>query len=239
MDFTGNSHLNVQQPKPDNSPRITQDLSEILANVDVQSLQSNSSIKVNVNVAPGNTSSMSVSGPEHTLKNNLDIKMQGDVLKIGTTGSFATTQANSIEVNVCLPQLNSIKSMGSGDIVGEINQDDIKLSLQGSGDFNLKGQVNSLQANLAGSGDMKLESLLCKNAVVLLQGSGDVSVQPSQSINATLQGVGDINIYGNPVEQKQRIQGMGDINKKPATLGAKMQNTRTDSCTIKDNKPHI
>ena len=64
----------------------------------------------------------------------------------------------------------------------------------------------------SGSGDIISAELISKSATITINGSGDAEVFASDSINAKINGAGNIEYFGNPENVDSIINGSGDIN---------------------------
>ena len=101
-------------------------------------------------------------------------------------------------VYVTVPTLQSIKLIGSGDIIvkGKVISDDkLNVVLSGSGDIEFsKVDVKFANFSLAGSGDIAVGNIKSKQAKVSLAGSGDIKVDgiASDGAQIILAGSGDI-----------------------------------------------
>lgn len=139
-------------------------------------------------------------------------EVENEVLNVWFDGCLSTN--NPIKVAATMPRsITSCRSNGSGrsELRG-INSVTLRLNLNGSGKIISKGRVDSLYAELNGSGDIKAQKLSARDAIVSLNGSGDIHVCAHSSISASLSGSGDIEVDGNPMKRETRIIGSGDIN---------------------------
>ena len=139
-----------------------------------------------------------------------------------------------ILIYVSIKNINSVKISGSGDITFKdgIHSDNLQLSISGSGDMEGKLDAKDLDCNISGSGDMKLigraenlkvrvvgsgdftgKNLITQNSTVHLSGSGDVEINANDSINASLNGSGDIHYTGEAKNITKSKSGSGDISK--------------------------
>jgi len=159
-------------------------------------------------------------------------KVEGNVLRIFSNGSFSTQKP--INLKVKLAKLNGVSSDSSGDILigkwktdkldlsvlssgsikaSEVNADKIKLLIEGAGDIGLAGHTQNLQVKLEGSGTIDANKLIANTAVASIEGSGDINLNVTNTLNASISGSGTISYFGNP-KLTSSIEGAGDIVKR-------------------------
>ncbi|HRQ51602.1 MAG TPA: head GIN domain-containing protein, partial [Agriterribacter sp.] len=137
-----------------------------------------------------------------------------------------------VTVTVALPELEEAGITGSGDITGETKftgNDEIELEITGSGSMRLNVDAPAIEAKITGSGDMYLSGntrdikcsstgsgkidageLKSENAVVKTMGSGNIHVFASVTVNATINGSGDITYKGGGAVSS-KIHGSGSV----------------------------
>ncbi len=102
---------------------------------------------------------------------------------------------------------------GSGDIVLDIEADDVKATMSGSGDITLSGTATDFYAQVSGSGDIKAYGLTSEYVEAQVSGSADVKVTANQTLKARVSGSGDVHYRGNPKKVDSKTSGSGDITK--------------------------
>lgn len=130
-----------------------------------------------------------------------------DVTGISLTGSGDVSFKGGINANSLRIQLT-----GSGDLGGRINAKYLEGSVTGSGDVKLSGHADDQKVNVTGSGDYTAGDLSTINTMVSVGGSGDASVNASESLKASVTGSGDIHYSGHPKNVAKSKTGSGDIN---------------------------
>jgi hypothetical protein len=129
-----------------------------------------------------------------------------DIDNVSLAGSGDLTNTDTIKATDL-----KVLLAGSGDIVLNIETNNVKGSLAGSGDLTLKGNTNNLEANVAGSGDFHGFNLQANNTEVSVAGSGDAKVVSNESLKARVSGSGDIEYKGNPKTEDSKVAGSGSI----------------------------
>ena len=107
----------------------------------------------------------------------------------------------------------SLSVTGSGDLILDIEADEIKGHVTGSGDVVLTGRTNELDCGVTGSGDFDAFKLRATVVDAQVSGSGDVMVYAEKELNARVSGSGDIEYKGSPSKQNFKTSGSGDISK--------------------------
>lgn len=186
-----------------------------------------------VTLIEGSEGKITLKGEENLLE-YVVIETNGDELKIKTEKGFSLqpSRGNKIEITIPVKAISSVSLAGSGDIISSFtlksNQfkmslagsGDIKLaidaknvtaSLAGSGDINLKGSCSDFEASLAGSGDIHALDLVSQNSKVNVSGSGNISTNCTEFIEARVSGSGDIEYKGKPKKIDTKVAGSGKI----------------------------
>lgn len=161
------------------------------------------------------------------------VKSDGKTLTIKLKKNLYSVSRKGIKVIVPFTELTEVSLNGSGDVeskdnikasnfeVNLVGSGDIKLtvdatsidsSLSGSGDINLSGNATNLNVSMSGSGDFDSLKLSTIHTEASLSGSGDISVNAQKSINAVVNGSGDIEYSGNPEVRNTKVNGSGDID---------------------------
>jgi hypothetical protein len=115
-------------------------------------------------------------------------------------------------VIITTPSLIGLSISGSGDAtLHGLSGKSLAVSISGSGDVRADGQVDSVSLDIDGSGDADLSALEARSASVLINGSGDANVYASSTLQAVINGSGDIRYHGNPGQISKRVNGSGEI----------------------------
>jgi hypothetical protein len=140
---------------------------------------------------------------------------------------------NTIRINISAPEINSFQLNTSGNIyvTNNIEQAGLSLRSYGSGSIFLKnvfvntiyvesnqsglvsatgGTASNLALNTYGSGKIDFVSISSRHASVHTQGSGDVRVNVSDDLDATIDGSGSVYYTGYPFI-RTHISGSGHL----------------------------
>ena len=83
--------------------------------------------------------------------------------------------------------------------------------LPGSGNITVTGAADSVNISLPGSGNIYCDGLKAKSATVTLNGSGNIKVFASQSLDASIRGSGEVRYDGNQAKVNKSVIGSGSI----------------------------
>ncbi len=190
-----------------------------------------------VQITQGSTESVKVEAPSDVMSRVLT-EVNGGVLKIYSkhdNWNWGNWWGNhkKIMVYVTVKDINSINISGSGDVKFRdgINANSLKLNISGSGDMTGVLHVKNLESSISGSGDMRLSgsaqtqsihvvgsgdytahSLTTVDSSVRLSGSGDVELNVSNKLDASVSGSGDVHYSGSPKNVSKSKSGSGDIS---------------------------
>jgi hypothetical protein len=170
---------------------------------------------LDVTVQVGAPASLEVRGDDNLLS-HVKSEVRGSTLHLSSEGSYTSTLGLSAMVTV--PSLVSLRDQGSADVVvSGVAGERLEIDNQGSGDLSLAGRVDALEIDVNGSGDVDAKALSATHARVTINGSSDVDVLAVESLDATINGSGDIRYRGNPGNVKRQVNGSGEI--EPAAGG--------------------
>ena len=149
-------------------------------------------------VGPRNVSLRPTQAIQYTLK----LKTLTD---LGVSGSLHAA-ANEIATESLQAGVS-----GSGKIqIENLEADELSIGISGSGDADLAGTVRRQRIRISGSGGYDGAGLKSGDADVTISGSGSVTLNVSEELNASVSGSGSVRYYGNP-KITQRVSGSGKI----------------------------
>jgi Putative auto-transporter adhesin, head GIN domain len=187
---------------------------------------------MDIELIAGKEGELIVTGEENILP-YLKTEVVGEDLKIYFENKKNYSHKKKLIITVPFDKISTVKSTGSGDIVGksiisgdtftlhiagsgdaniEVNTASLKTEITGSGDVSVKGKSTNVEAIISGSGDIKCNQVISENAVSRISGSGSISIYASKKINAKVSGSGDIKYYGKPEFVEKKVSGSGTIS---------------------------
>ncbi len=171
---------------------------------------------------------------EENLLPYIETYVEGYTLHVGTKDNYWLRPGRKVKIFVSSPDYESIRSYGSGDIIGEskitnssklelgvngsanikmdINAPEINTETNGSGDIFLKGETKSFEGEIHGSGNIKALDLRSNDATIKIYGSGDADVFVDRKLDVHVAGSGDVNYKGN-AQISSSIAGSGRVKK--------------------------
>ena len=97
--------------------------------------------------------------------------------------------------------------------LGDINQENLDLHLNGNGTVSGRGKVDHLNLTIAGPGDADLGGLeVMVDANISILGSGDATLSPHGRVKLFVAGSGDLRLLTKPAELRQTIIGNGEVH---------------------------
>lgn len=184
-------------------------------------------------ISTGKAISVVATGPQERL-DRLDIRVEGDTLKIGHKRGKWNDWGNDddVTIRVTMPVLHGVSMAGSGNLtadngggpafsasiagsgdvrVANINSPTVSLSTAGSGDTVVGGKCTSAKISIAGSGNTDTKALKCTNIEVAISGSGDVDGFATGNALVRISGSGDVKVAGG-AKCQSRTSGSGTVS---------------------------
>ena len=171
---------------------------------------------------------------EENLLPYIETYVEGYTLHVDTKDNYWLRPGRKVKIFVSSPDYESIRSYGSGDIIGEskitnssklelgvngsanikmdIDAPEINTETNGSGDIFLKGETKSFEGEIHGSGNIKALDLRSGDATIKIYGSGDADVFVDGKLDVHVAGSGDVNYKGN-AQISSSIAGSGRVKK--------------------------
>ncbi|WP_370089143.1 head GIN domain-containing protein [Ekhidna sp.] len=102
---------------------------------------------------------------------------------------------------------------GSGNMDLDLNSDEMDLRISGSGSISLNGKANQAEAKISGSGRVKAEDLTVKIFEASISGSGSCYITATEEVSADISGSGSVYYTGNPDRVIGNSSGSGKVRK--------------------------
>ena len=171
---------------------------------------------------------------EENLLPYIETYVEGYTLHVGTKDNYWLRPGRKVKIFVSSPDYESIRSYGSGDIIGEskitnssklelgvngsanikmdIDAPKINTETNGSGDIFLTGETKAFEGEIHGSGDIKALDLRSGDATIKIYGSGNADLSVDGKLDVHVAGSGDVNYRGN-AQVSSSIAGSGRVKK--------------------------
>jgi hypothetical protein len=134
-------------------------------------------------------------------------------LKERLFGDNGDTRGETLDVTLTGMTLQDVALAGRVDMdMGEIHQNELKLSIAGRGTFNASGNADDLSVHIAGSGDYQLGKLAAHTMRVDIAGSGQVEAASPSTAHINIVGSGQVRFAAMPKDISTNIIGSGRIS---------------------------
>jgi hypothetical protein len=115
---------------------------------------------------------------------------------------------------ITVAELRSLELKGSGEAdAGKLDGNALSVALAGSSAVKLAGRADELTIAVSGSAACNAAALTAKRATVSVSGSGEVTVNASEALDAKVSGSGSVHYLGAP-KLTQAVSGSGSITRK-------------------------
>lgn len=139
--------------------------------------------------------------------------VEGGRLRVHSERGMKTKSLPVLRVSV--PDLREIELPGASDFtLAGLRNESLKVGVPGASKFHAEGETGRLEVNLSGAGFVDAEGLRARHVKASCSGAGSISVHASESLDASVSGIGAINYTGNPETVKQNVSGLGKVNRK-------------------------
>jgi hypothetical protein len=167
-----------------------------------------------VDVLVGERQSVVVEGNSEALE-RLTTQVSGERLAVRSDNAWLWQRGDgALKVRITLPELRLLEVNGAGRIsVNGPTGGATTLVLSGAGEIEAAGRLDTLTARLNGAGKIDLSRLQSTDAEVTVNGAGQLKVNVTHRLDATLNGVGTIEYSGNPTQVNPTINGVGSIRR--------------------------
>jgi hypothetical protein len=166
---------------------------------------------VNMVVQVGQAQSVRVTGDDKFI-GQVAMKVVGGELVITIDNEKNVRFKSDSKIFVTMPALKAFRVEGAG--LAELNNilgDRMDIQFEGAGRLVANGKVKMLKLNAQGVGDIDTKALLAQHANVNFEGIGRVKVYASERLDATVEGMGSLNYYGNPKTVNKTAEGIGSV----------------------------
>jgi hypothetical protein len=187
-------------------------------------------------LVPSDHEKVEIESDSEEVSDYVEIETSNNRLVVSTTEKTKDISKlfKSVTITIYFKDIDevAISGVGSLKMTDEYNADEFTAILRGTGDMNLNLRTSSLEANVYGTGNMEVEgrtqSVIIKvegvgafdgfdfessTCTVTVSGVGAAEVYASETLNATINGVGSIRFKGDPETKNFQTNGLGSIKK--------------------------
>ncbi|MEM7784357.1 MAG: head GIN domain-containing protein [Planctomycetota bacterium] len=140
----------------------------------------------------------------------ISTEVEDGVLVIRPIDSISPTE---LTYEISSPTLNGVTLEGATKVnLDSIASDSLTINVSGASKIDAGGEVNQLIVDVSGASKAELERLSSKTAMLKLSGASKASVYASEAADIEVNGVGKVDVHGNPKNQKQSVSGLGSVD---------------------------
>ena len=140
-------------------------------------------------------------------------EVEGGRLRVHTDRGTSTQTLPRLRITAA--DVREIELPGASEFnLSGVRNDALKISVPGASRLRAEGETGRLEVELAGAGLIDAEALRARQVEASCSGAGSISVYASESLDATVSGVGIVNYAGNPPQVSSNVSGLGKVNKK-------------------------
>lgn len=172
-------------------------------------------------------------GPDNFV-NLIQVAVKNGTLLL-SMDKYNQVKNGKLKITISSPDLNSINFKGVGDVniekglnttnlnvdskgvgdvkINNLTCNELTVNSTGVGDVKLKGNVQLATLFSKGVGDIEADELKANRVDASSKGVGDISCYATESLKASVKGVGSIQYKGNPAEKIFNKGGVGSIKK--------------------------
>lgn len=164
----------------------------------------------------GDVTSVEVTGVDELVQNT-KTSVENKTLVIDNRGHQRKwmKKVRPVLVRITLPQLITMRVDGGNDVrLRGFEGGESTFDIEGAAHIDARGRLDRLTINMQGAGVADFEELVAGRATVTVQGVGSAYVHATDSLTATMNGVGTILYSGNPREVKTSMNGLGKVGKR-------------------------
>ena len=178
---------------------------------------------VNVVYHQGGTPRITVTGDAELLQH---VKVGGGRIVSDTPPAKTAKAAPRLTAVISGMALRNFSVNGNEHLdLGEINQDELEIHVNGSGSISGTGHVKRLNLFVTGSGRADLGGLSAGDVMVRISGSGKTAIAPHDLLKLVLEGgSGRVFLASKPAKIEQTGSGSGGIVEAPGEMPAPSSN---------------
>ncbi len=187
-----------------------------------------------INVMPGDTESLNISGPDNLVPKITTTVSNGTLIiknKENITINPLNNQ-NPLVFTIVVKDLTSLKLSGAGDVqietlstpsmdinmsgAGKVTQnqittDNLNVTISGLGGIDITGQATQATFDISGAGSVTAPDLKVQTAKITISGVGGVTLWVTDQLTGTISGAGSVSYYGTP-QTNTNSSGLGKFN---------------------------
>jgi hypothetical protein len=173
-------------------------------------------------IAIGAPESLVLEGQQAAIS-KIETEVRGHTLHIDAKRKrwFIGHGRSRLQIRITAPRLALLTLEGGNDVrLTGFNGGTTKIRVTGAAQIKAEGRLEQLTVHMAGAGRADFSKLVADRAKVIVDGIGSVIVNPQDTLDATMNGVGAILYTGTPRKVNTRMNGLGTIGQAEPDDGA-------------------
>jgi hypothetical protein len=168
--------------------------------------------RVEVTCGGGGPPSLEIEADDNLLP-LIKTEVEGGRLRIRADRGMKTETMPRVRISVA--DLAEVSIPGATDFsLDGLDNDAFKLGVEGASKFRAAGETGRFDITLNGAGLVDARELRAANVTAVNNGAGRITVRASDSLDATVNGVGTVDYYGDPKTVNPKVNGIGKITKR-------------------------
>jgi len=117
-----------------------------------------------------------------------------------------------IRLIISMPKLDKYTNAGVGEVtITGLKEPFLTINESGAGTITASGSADMVDLTLSGVGNANLKDVQAKSVTALLSGAGSAKVSATESLTATVSGIGKLTYSGHPPKVQPSVTGLGTI----------------------------
>jgi hypothetical protein len=122
---------------------------------------------------------------------------------------------HKISVAIDMERIEAINVSGSSTIlVHDVDSRNLVFDIDGTGIYFVDGRAGSFQARISGAGNIQARGFTTAKTNIHIKGTGDVAISVTEELDVFIDGIGNIDYWGNPQTVTKNISGIGNVTKQ-------------------------
>lgn len=173
---------------------------------------------IDLNITQGKTFKVEMSGENDALDRTSVKVSNGRLIMDHEERDIKISKLSDIDdhvvtLNITMPDLVDLKIDGLSDVVvKDMTLKNIKVAVDGKGDVEMTGSCDSADFTLDGLSKVMAKKFECKNVDISLDGIGSARVYASEAVDARVDGLAKITVYGKAKKRKVSEDGFGGVS---------------------------
>lgn len=163
-------------------------------------------IPVELSFTRGDKAEMIVTGPRKVID-----RLTWENGRLAIDGKFHTFR--DIKVRITAPEITGLDLDAPGEVrLADLDQETFTVRSRGAIDLDATGRVRKLFITSKGAGDIDVGQVETEDAVVRIDGVGDVTVGATNLVDVEINGAGNVALVRKPTTLRSQINGIGSID---------------------------